>query len=95
MRIHVEEDALAELKQSLETAGEEYKSLLGRLTNLMEEITKGDIQGDLADDLLLKFKEKEEDFKSLTQSINRAEEQMGIKGRDFNNLVSELEEDTH
>ena len=49
--IHVDEEALKTLKNALETAGQEYKSNLARLTNLIEEITSGDIQGDPANDL--------------------------------------------
>ena len=36
------------IKNALETAGQEYKSNLARLTNLIEEITSGDIQEDTA-----------------------------------------------
>ena len=35
MAIHVDEHALNELKNALETAGQEYKSNLARLTNLI------------------------------------------------------------
>ena len=48
--IHVDEAALNSLKHALETAGQEYKSSLARLTNLIQEITSGDIQGDPAND---------------------------------------------
>ena len=51
MRIHVEESALNDLRNALETAGEDYKSNLARLQNLINEITSGDIQGDPAKDL--------------------------------------------
>ena len=37
-RIHVEESALNELRNALQTAGEEYKEQLVKLTNLIEEI---------------------------------------------------------
>ena len=51
MAIHVDEEALNHLKGAMQTAGERYKSNLARLTNLIGEITKGDIQGDPANDL--------------------------------------------
>lgn len=92
MRIHVEEEGLIELKNALSTAGEEYKTLLARLTNLMDEITSGDIQGDVADDMLEKFRAKEEDFRSLQKAIDDVEEKVGIKGSDFVNMVQELKE---
>ena len=93
MRIHVEEEGLVELRRALETAGEEYKLQLARLTNLIEEITIGDIQGDLADDLLMNFKAKEEDFKSLARTIEEVEEKIGIKGQDFTTMVEGLKEE--
>ena len=91
-RIHVEEEALTELKQALETAGENYKSEIARLTNLMDEITSGDIQGDPADDLLAKFRAKEEDFKSLATAIEQAQEYAGVKGTSFKDMITEFKE---
>ena len=58
--IHVDEAALADLRDALATAGEDYKSDLARLTALIQEITSGDIQGDPANDLLAKYNAKEE-----------------------------------
>ena len=69
-RIYVDPMAVEELRSNLEKAGEEYKSQLARLTNLMNEITKGDIQGPMADDLLKKFEEKRNDFNSLATAIS-------------------------
>ena len=91
-RIHVEEDALAELKHALETAGEKYKEDFARLSNLITEITNGDIQGDPADDLLAKFKEKEEDFNSIAKAIDEAEEYSGAKGKSFAEMITELKD---
>ncbi len=90
MRIHVEEEGLVELRNALETAGEEYKENLARLTNLIEEITRGDIQGDVADDLLEKFRAKEDDFKSLQRVIDEVEEKVGAKGKDFTTMIEDL-----
>ena len=92
MRIHVEEEALADLRKSLETAGEEYKENLARLTNLIEEITKGDIQGDPATDLLNKYNEKGDAFKALAEEIDKAEEYAGAKGKSFTQMVDDLKE---
>ena len=91
-RIHVEEEGLVNLKHALETAGEEYKFQLAKLINLVEEITRGDIQGDLADDLLMKFRAKEADFKSLARTIEEVEEKIGLKGQDFTTMVEGLKE---
>ncbi len=90
MRIHVEEEGLVELRNALATAGEEYKENLARLTNLIEEITRGDIQGDVADDLLEKFRAKEDDFKSLQRVIDEVEEKVGAKGKDFTTMIEDL-----
>ena len=91
-RIYVDPMAIEELRSNLEKAGEEYKSQLARLTNLMNEITKGDIQGPMADDLLKKFEEKRNDFNSLATAISDAEQNMGIKGTDFDKMVENFKE---
>ena len=92
MRIHVEESALAELRNALQEAGEGYKTELAKLTSLMKEITSGDIQGDPAKDLLDKYTEKEEAFNALAAEIDKAEEYAGVKGRDFASMLTELKE---
>ncbi len=92
MRIHVEEEGLVELRNALATAGEEYKENLARLTNLIEEITRGDIQGDPADDLLEKFRAKEDDFNSLQRVIDDVEEKVGVKGKDFTTMIEGLKD---
>lgn len=88
--IHVDEAKLNQLKNVLETSGQDYKSKLASLTVLIEEITSGDIQGDPADDLLSKYQAKQDVFKGLLQTIEDAEEYMGIKGKKFNGMLSDL-----
>ena len=88
--IHVDEVALNALKNALETAGQEYKSSLARLTNLIEEITSGDIQGDPANDLLQKFQAKQDTFNKLTQTIEEAEGYMGLQTTKFGNMIGDL-----
>ena len=95
MRIHVEESALNDLRNALETAGEDYKSNLARLQNLINEITSGDIQGDPANDLLTKFQAKEDVFKGLAQTIDDAEEYMGMQKTNFNSLIEGLSSSMH
>lgn len=95
MRIHVEESALNDLRNALETAGEDYKNKLARLQNLINEITSGDIQGDPANDLLTKFQAKEDVFKGLAQTIDDAEEYMGMQKTNFNNLIEGLSSSMH
>ncbi len=90
MAIHVEESALNDLRNALETAGTEYKNNYARLQNLISEITSGDIQGDPANDLLAKFQAKDETFKSLQQTIDEALEYIGAQGQAFTSMISEL-----
>ena len=93
--IHVDEAALNSLKNALETAGQDYKTKLARLTNLIEEITSGDIQGDPAEDLLAKFRAKEDTFNKLTQTIDEAEGYMGMQTTKFGTMISDLKTDMH
>ena len=93
--IHVDEAALNSLKNALETAGQDYKSKLARLTSLIEEITSGDIQGDPAEDLLAKFRAKEDTFNKLTQTIEEAEGYMGMQTTKFGTMISDLKTDMH
>ena len=88
--IHVDEAALNSLKNALETAGQEYKSNLARLTNLIEEITSGDIQGDPANDLLAKFQAKQDTLNKITQTIEEAEGYMGLQTTKFTGMIGDL-----
>ena len=88
--IHVDEAALNALKNALETAGQDYKQSLARLTSLIEEITSGDIQGDPANDLLQKFQAKQDTFNKLTQTIEEADGYMGLQTTKFGNMIGDL-----
>ena len=89
MPIHVEEGALNDLKNAIANQGESYKSNLVRLTNLITEITSGDIQGDLAVDLLNKFKPKEATFNGLANTIDDAAEYMGVQTTKFGSMMQD------
>ena len=88
--IHVDEASLADLRDALTTAGEDYKNDLARLTALIQEITSGDIQGDPANDLLAKYNAKEDTFKRLADTIDEAQEYMGIQSQKFGSMISDL-----
>ena len=88
--IHVDEAALNSLKNALETAGQEYKASLARLTNLIEEITSGDIQGDPANDLLAKYQAKQDVLNRITETIEEAEGYMGLQTTKFTNMIGDL-----
>ena len=90
MAIQVTQEALDKLKKALEEAGQRYKQNLARLTNLIEEITSGDIQGDPANDLLAKFQAKQDMFNKLTQTIEEAEGYMGMQTTKFGTMMGNL-----
>jgi len=90
MAIHIEEEALKNLRAALETAGEDYKSKYARLKSLMNEITSGDIQGEPANDLLAKFQAKEEMLNKVAQTIDEAEAYMGMQTSKFTSLIGEM-----
>lgn len=92
--IVVSEGALNKLKNAIGTAGKDYKENLARLRALMEEITNGDIQGDLATDLMNKFQARKDDFDQIQRMIDDAEEYMGMKGTQFNATVSDIQSGT-
>ena len=88
--IHVDEAALSSLKNAVETAGKDYKEKLARLSNLIDEITAGDIEGDPAQQLRDKFIQKEQTFRNITATLEDAEEYMGIQSNKFDTLISDL-----
>ena len=88
--INVSEDALNTLRHALETAGQDYKDSLARLTNLIQEITSGDIQGDPATDLLNKFNAKQEILNNITKTIEEAEQYMGMQTTKFTSMIGDL-----
>ena len=88
--IHVEESALAELKDALNGAGEDYKANLAKLTNLIEQITSGNIQGPVAQDLLEKYEAKRELFNMVQQTIDEAKDYAGKQETTFINTMSDV-----
>ncbi len=90
MAIHVDEQSLNDLKNALSTAGESYKKNLTKLTNLINQITSGDIQGDPATDLLQKYQSKETTLNNIATTIDEAEEYMGMQTSKFGTLISDL-----
>ncbi len=88
--IKVDEEALDRLRGALQTAGENFKSNLSKLEFLMDEITSGDIQGEVATDFLNKFRNRESVLKNIEKTINDAENYTGDKLNKFNNLIGNL-----
>ena len=93
--VHVEESALNDLKNALTNAGESYKSNLVRLTNLITEITSGDIQGDLAVALKDKFEGKRATLNALAETIDEAAEYAGVQTTKFGDMISSSKAGMH
>ena len=87
-QINVSEEGLEALKKALAQYGEEYKNNLKRLSNVIEEITNGDIQGEPATQLRNKFEDKKENFAQMAKTIDEAEEYMGMQHTKFNDTLS-------
>ena len=88
--IVVSDSALAKLKQAIETAGKDYKENYAKLRGLMDEITNGDIQGDLATELMNKFLARKDDFEKIQKMLDDAEEYAGMKGSQFQTTTSNI-----
>lgn len=92
-RIFADEYAMTQLREALGTAGEEYKHNLSRLTNLIRQITEGDIKGDLATEFKKKYEAKEETLQKLQNSINDAESYMGMKVENLQTTIADTQSD--
>ena len=88
--IHVDEEALVFLKNALQTAGEDYRGKLSRLTSLIAQISSGSIKGDPATDFMEKYEAKRDYFNRVLRTIEEAEDYMGVKKGSFNNMIGEL-----
>ena len=88
--IKVDDASLADLKQAFSQAGERYKKNLARLNKLIEDITSGDIQGDPANDLLMKYRDKADVFKGIVETIEEGERHMGIQSTKFTDMIGTL-----
>ena len=91
--VNVDEEAIEKLRDALQTAGEDYKYNLDRLESLINEITREDIKGKPATQLLKAYKANEENYKKIYETITKAEEYINSEKREFMNMVDELEEE--
>ena len=89
-RIHVEENALIELKNAFSTMGDNYKENYDKLTKLIEDITSGHIQGDPADELLKKYNDKKDSFNKILELINETQGYLSGRTDQFIDEVSSL-----
>lgn len=81
---------LSTLEKAIGTAGQNYKDCYARLTNLIDEITRGDIKGDPANDLLSKYRAKEETLTKIKETIDEAESYMYQQNVSFKQLIDNL-----
>ena len=86
--IKVDSASLESFKASFAKAGSDYKENLVRLTRLINEITNGDIKGDLATELKAKFDDKQAIFNKIAEIIDEGEEYLGLKNRKFTDMIS-------
>lgn len=87
--VKANEQDIKAIADELFQKADDYKANLTKLTNLVEEITNGDIQGDLATDLLNKFQAKEETFKKLESELIKAEDAMKAKNEELRRVVED------
>lgn len=90
--IYVDEEALNILRNAIQTAGQEYKQNIAKLNSLMEEITRGDIKGAPAEELLAKYHAKEEALNQILKSIEEAEEYMGMQTKRYSDMITDVKE---
>jgi len=88
--IRVDDGSLQQLKEALATAGEDYRRNVTRLTNLINQIVRGDITGDPATELLSKYEAKQDVIRAIYKTIEEAEEYAGVKKSDFGSMISGL-----
>ena len=88
--VKVDSESLEEFKKAFITAGEEYQANLAKLTNFIEEVTRGDIQGTPAVELKAKFDEKRATFNNIANLIDEGKEYLGVKSKKFSDMLSEL-----
>lgn len=91
--ISVSEESLDRVKVALDDASTEYKTNLTKLSNLITEITNGDIKGAPADDLRTKYEAKISTFNHLREVIDEAEEFMTQEKNKFNSMMTGLKSD--
>lgn len=90
-QIQADSASLAKLKEAFATAGKDYQNKLDQLTDLIGEITNGDIQGDPATQLKAKYEEKIANFDALRDAIKKAESHMEAEETEFKRVMTDLE----
>lgn len=90
-QISVSDEVLANVINSMTSAVENYMENYKKLTNLMNEITNGDITGDPATQILNKYNAKEETFKQLYNTLEEANSYMKEQKNKFGTMMSSLE----
>jgi len=88
-RISVSDEELQNIINSLEEAANDYTTNLSKLTDLINQITSGDIKGDVADDFKAKYEAKRDTFNELKKTIEEAQSYMQDEKKEFNRAVSD------
>jgi len=87
--ISANSESLATITKAIGTAYDEYKYNLQRLRNLVEQITNGDITGTLATEFINKFRANEGTLNALEQTLDEANEYMGMQTTKFDQLMQD------
>ena len=89
-RVSVDSQDLSALETSLETAGSEFVENYKKLVVIMEDITNGNIKGELATTILEKFENKKPDLDKLKEEIETAREYAKDKGAKLNAVTDSI-----
>lgn len=89
-RVNVNAEDISALKTALETAGSEFVENYKKLERIMDDITKGNIKGELADLVLKKYQSKKPQLDGLKKEIETASEYAKEKGDALNRLTDNL-----
>lgn len=90
-QISVSDEVLVNVIKPMTDAVENYLENYKRLTNLINEITNGNITGDPATQILNKYNAKEETFKNLYKSLEEANTYLQEQKNKFGTMMSSLE----
>ncbi len=90
--IQADSQAFNTVANALQTASDEYRTNLARLTSLIEQITRGDFRGTAAETFKQKFESKQDTFNNLKKTLDEIEHYMEDQNTKFNTTVSNVQD---
>lgn len=88
--IEVHSKSLAELEEAFLEQRDKYETNLQALAGIVEDATTVSMIGDPAVQLKKKYEEKQEIFKAIRETLDRAYELMSRKKREFAGTVENI-----